>query len=159
VRPGELAPDFTAPSSTGASFQLTAALAQGPVVLFFYPKAFSAGCAIEVGHFQARLGEFRALGALPVGISRDRPETQTRFAADCSTEFPLLADVDGRVSRAYGVKRPALLPDARATFVIAPDSRVVAVIRNEINMTAHAGGALRALANAQPAKNSLSGAQ
>lgn len=159
MRPGDPAPEFTAPAHTGAPFRLSAALAEGPVVLFFYPKAFSAGCTIEVGYFQARLDEFRARGARLAGISRDSLETQARFAAGCSADFPLLSDLDGRISRLFGMRRFAGIPAQRATFVIAPDGRVTRVIRNALNMKAHADGALRALPNGQPAKNSLSGAQ
>jgi peroxiredoxin Q/BCP len=159
VKAGDLAPDFAAPAHTGELFRLYPALAEGPVVLFFYPKAFSAGCTIEVGYFQARIEEFRARGARLAGISRDSLETQARFAAGCSADFPLLSDADGRISRLFGLKRWAGLPAQRATFVIAPDGRVTRVIRAALNMRAHADGALRALANGQPAKNSLSGAQ
>lgn len=157
MEPGDPAKDFTALAHTGDSFRLADALARGPVVLFFYPKAYSPGCRVEVSHFQARAEEFHALGASLAGVSLDAPELQARFAADCSADFPLLSDQDGKITALYGLKRFAGIILQRATFVIAPDCRVVSVCRNPLNMKAHADSALRALVESQPAKDSSVG--
>lgn len=159
MEPGDPAKDFTAPAHTGDTFRLADALAHGPVVLFFYPKAYSPGCRIEVSHFQARWEEFRALSASLAGVSLDAPELQARFAADCSVDFPLLSDQDGKICALYGLKRFAGIILQRATFVIAADGRVVSAIRNPLNMKAHADGALRALSESRPATDSSGGAR
>ncbi len=121
-------------------------LAEGPVVLFFYPAAMSAGCTKESCHFRDLQQEFHELGAQPVGISMDHAELQAEFARKHGIDYPLLADVDGTVARHYNVKRSLnLLKVKRATFVINQDLTVREVIHSEISMNAHADHALAAL--------------
>jgi peroxiredoxin len=72
VRKGDVVTDFELPDETGAPRRLSGLLAGGPVVLFFYPAAVSLGCTVESCHFRDLIGEFRAVGAQPVGISADR---------------------------------------------------------------------------------------
>ncbi|MDE3065683.1 MAG: peroxiredoxin [Acidobacteriota bacterium] len=147
MRAGDLAPDFALPDQTGATRTLSALLAAGPVVLFFYPAAMTAGCTRESCHFRDLAAEFRALGAQRVGISMDSVERQATFAGNNGFDYPLLADVDGEVARRYGVKRSLeVLKVRRTTFVIGTDRRVIEVIHSEVNMNAHADRALAALA-------------
>ncbi len=146
MRAHDLAYDFTLNDQDGTSRTLSTMLNDGPVVLFFYPAALSSGCTKESCHFRDLAGEFRALGAQPVGISMDPEERQAEFAKKNNFDFPLLADVDGDVARHYGVKRALnLLRVKRATFVIDPDMRVIAVINSEVSMNSHADRALEAL--------------
>ena len=147
--PGDLAPDFTLTDQSGASRSLTQLLDDGPVVLFFYPAAMTTGCTKESCHFRDLGAQFAELGAQRVGVSMDDVAKQSAFAAANDLDYPLLADVDGGVARAYGVKRPIdLLRVKRTTFVIGPDRRILDVIRSEMNMNAHADGALAALRTA-----------
>src|SRR5258708_4617194 len=76
VRKGDVVTDFELPDETGAPRRLSGLLADGPVVLFFYPAAMSLGCTVESCHFRDLIGEFKAVGAQPVGISADRVERQ-----------------------------------------------------------------------------------
>jgi thioredoxin-dependent peroxiredoxin len=146
VHPGELAPDFTLCDQTGAERTLAGLLADGPVALFFYPAAMTAGCTKESCHFRDLAGEFGALGAQRVGISMDGADRQLAFASANQLDFPLLSDPGGRVAALYGVKRFAgILKVRRTTFVIAPDRRVVDVIASELRMDVHADRALAAL--------------
>ncbi|MFF3755839.1 peroxiredoxin [Streptomyces sp. NPDC002185] len=146
---GDLVEDFTLPDETGAPRSLTGLLAEGPVVLFFYPAALTPGCTAEACHFRDLAAEFRAVGARPVGISSDVVERQQEFAERHSLGYPLLSDPDGAVRERFGVKRGfSLAPTKRVTFVIGRDQRVREVIRSELRMSAHADRALAALRDA-----------
>ena len=150
MRTGELVPDFELPDQDGATVRLSALLAAGPVVLFFYPAAMTPGCTKEACHFRDLAAEFAAAGAQRVGISADPPARQREFADRHGFDYPLLADTEGTVARIFGVQRGALgrrlgAPVKRWTFVIAADRRVVAAVSSELNMDRHADEALTAL--------------
>jgi peroxiredoxin Q/BCP len=146
VQTGDTAPDFTLVDQGGHELTLSTLLTHGPVVLFFYPAAMTAGCTKESCHFRDLGAEFVALGAQRIGISMDSVERQAEFTQKNQLDYPLLADVGGRVAKQYGVKRSLdLLKVKRATFVIATDARIVDVIDSQINMNVHAERALEAL--------------
>ncbi|MFF9853518.1 peroxiredoxin [Streptomyces litmocidini] len=146
---GDLVEDFTLPDETGAPRSLTGLLSEGPVVLFFYPAALTPGCTAEACHFRDLAAEFRAVGALPVGISSDGVERQQEFAERHSLGYPLLSDTDGAVRERFGVKRGfSLAPTKRVTFVIGQDRRIREVVRSELRMSAHADRALAVLRGA-----------
>lgn len=146
MRIGEKVDDFKLPDETGTLRTLSELVAQGPVVLFFYPAAFTPGCTAEACHFRDIAGEFRALGAQPVGISADAVERQAEFARKHSFGYPLLSDSDGAVRELFGVKRGfSIAPTKRVTFVIDTDLRVLEVVKSEIRMSVHADRALAAL--------------
>lgn len=146
---GDLVEDFSLPDETGAPRSLTGLLAEGPVVLFFYPAALTPGCTAEACHFRDLAAEFRAVGALPVGISSDGVERQQEFAERHSLGYPLLSDPDGAIRERFGVKRGfSLAPTKRVTFVIGQDRRIREVVRSELRMSAHADRALAALGGA-----------
>ncbi|MEX0170014.1 peroxiredoxin [Streptomyces sp. LMG1-1-1.1] len=143
---GDLVEDFSLPDETGAPRSLTGLLSEGPVVLFFFPAAMTPGCTAEACHFRDLAAEFRAVGALPVGISSDDVARQQEFAERHSLGYPLLSDVDGAIRERFGVKRGfSLAPTKRVTFVIGQDRRVREVVRSELRMSAHADRALAAL--------------
>ncbi len=147
MKPGDLAPAFSAPDQVGAERSLHEFLQRGPVVLFFYPAALTKGCTAESCHFRDLASEFDAFGAQRVGISMDHIAKQAEFAATNNLDYPLLSDPDGEIARAYGVKRALdLLRTKRSTFVINTDGRIVAVINSELSMNKHADDALAALA-------------
>ena len=143
---GDKVEDFTLPDETGAERSLTELLAEGPVVLFFYPAALSAGCTAEACHFRDLAAEFAAVGARPVGISGDSVDKQQEFAGKHSLGMPLLSDTDGTIRERFGVKRGfSLAPTKRATFVIAEDRTILEVVSSELRMNTHADRALAAL--------------
>jgi peroxiredoxin Q/BCP len=146
---GDLAPDFELPDQQGDSRRLSDLLADGVVVLFFYPAAMTAGCTKESCHFRDLVGEFAELGAQPVGISADEVSKQREFADRHSFGYPLLSDPQRVVADQFGVKRGRLTgrlaPVRRVTFVIGADRRVLAVINSETQMDAHADRALAVL--------------
>ena len=145
VRRGDPVPDFELPAHDGRVVRLSEELAKGPVVLFFYPRALTAGCTAESCHFRDLAADFAAAGATRLGISADPIERQQRFADKHSFDFPLLSDPDRTVARQFGVKRPGPLFNRRATFVIGADGRLVAEVRSETDMERHADEALAAL--------------
>lgn len=145
LKAGDQVADFEAKLSTGETKKLSDLLASGPVVLFFYPKAFTPGCTAESCHFRDLEAEFKALNATPIGISSDSVEDQQKFATHYSLSFPLIADEDGSIAKIFGAKRPALPFDRRMTFVIAPDRKIIHFIKSEVNMDMHADEALQAL--------------
>ena len=146
MRPGDVVADFELLDETGTPRKLSSLLEQGPVVLFFYPAAMSAGCTVEACHFRDLAAEFRAVGAHVVGISHDPVAKQARFADRHTLGYPLLSDPDGTVREQFGVKRDlAFNRTKRATFVIDTDFRVLEVIRSEIRMNVHADKALEVL--------------
>ncbi|MYT69662.1 MULTISPECIES: peroxiredoxin [unclassified Streptomyces] len=143
---GSVVEDFTLPDETGTPVSLSELLTDGPVVLFFYPAALTAGCTAEACHFRDLAGEFAAVGARPVGVSSDEVDKQRQFTERHSLGFPLLSDPQGEVRGQFGVARGfSVLPTKRVTFVIGTDRRVMAVVRSELRMSAHADRALAAL--------------
>lgn len=167
---GEKAPDFTLLDHTGRPRALSALLAEGPVVLFFFPLASSPICTAQACHFRDLSNEFVTVGAQRVGISTDTVDKQAHFAQQRSFDYPLLSDADGVVSELFGVRRgrfaklrrsvvardearrgrharrrgllARLLPVRRTTFVIDTDRTVLKVVSSELRASVHADQAL-----------------
>jgi thioredoxin-dependent peroxiredoxin len=151
MQKGDTVPDFTLPDQTGTERTLSGLLADGPVVLFFYPAAMTYGCTKESCHFRDLKAEFAAVGAQPVGISADPVEKQKQFDEKESLGMPLLSDTDRAVAAQLGVKRgSSLLKVKRHTFVIDTDRTLLDEIASEVSMNSHADKAL-ALLKARPA--------
>ena len=142
MKQGDLAPDFELPDQSGTKLKLSQLLERGPVVLFFYPAAMTYGCTKESCHFRDLAGDFAAVGAQPIGISRDDVDKQKKFDDKHSLGFPLLSDTERTVAEQFGVRRNGLTPVQRATFVIDTDRTIKAVITSEIRMNTHADQAL-----------------
>jgi peroxiredoxin Q/BCP len=143
---GDLAPDFELPDDEGTPRTLSGLLADGPVVLFFYPAAMTPGCTAESCHFRDLTAEFAEAGGQRVGISPDPVAKQREFSGMHAFDFPLLSDPDGTVARQFGVRRRfGPLATRRRTFVIDTDRRVLEVISSEFKMSVHADRALEAL--------------
>lgn len=146
LRPGDVVDDFELPDETGTPRRLSELVADGPIVLFFYPAAMTAGCTRESCHFRDLGAEFAAVGAGRVGISRDRVDKQKQFSDKHGFDYPLLSDPDRKVAGMFGVDSGFKLgPVKRATFVIDRDRRIIDVVKSEVNMNAHADRALAAL--------------
>jgi peroxiredoxin Q/BCP len=144
MRIGDVVPDFELPDQTGTPRTLSGLLANGPVVLFFYPAAMTYGCTKESCHFRDLSAEFAAVGAQPVGISADKVEKQKQFDEKESLGLPLLSDADRTVAAQLGVKR-GFGPNKRTTIVIDTDRTVLDVIHSEVSMNSHADKALAVL--------------
>ncbi|NNN12852.1 MAG: peroxiredoxin [Acidimicrobiaceae bacterium] len=140
---GDKVADFTLKDQDGDPLSLARVLEGGPVVLFFYPAAMTAGCTKESCHFRDLKSEFDQLGVQRVGISMDKVDKQKKFSDTYGFDYPLLSDEDGSVAEAFGVKRSiGVLRTKRQTFVIDKDSTVLAIFKSEFNMNSHAEDAI-----------------
>ncbi|MEA2999762.1 MAG: hypothetical protein QOK17_1595 [Sphingomonadales bacterium] len=126
---GQAAPDFTTSGALAGkpfTLHLKDQLRHGPLVLYFYPKAFTEGCTAEAHAFSDASAEFRKLGARVVGMSADDVETLKRFShQECRDAFPV-ATATPETIHAYDVKLREGIPYAsRTSYVIAPDGKVI----------------------------------
>jgi thioredoxin-dependent peroxiredoxin len=127
---GAKAPDFNADASlAGKSFKfsLADALKKGPVVLYFYPAAFTPGCTVEAHQFAEATDKFKALGATVIGVSHDPIEKLNKFSvSECRNKFAVASDADGSVMKNYDAVLP-VKPDYanRTSYVIAPTGEII----------------------------------
>lgn len=129
---GVAAPDFTAQAAIGGkpfTFTLAEALKKGPVVLYFYPKAFTSGCTVEAHDFAEASDTFAALGATLIGMSGDNIETLKDFSVrECRNKFAVAADAGGKVMKQYDANLAYLPTTAdRISYVISPEGKIAYV--------------------------------
>jgi peroxiredoxin (alkyl hydroperoxide reductase subunit C) len=125
---GDNAPDFKTQATLGGKhfdFALADALKKGPVVLYFYPAAFTKGCTIEAHEFASAMDQYHALGATVVGVSHDPIETLDKFSvSECGSKFPVAADADKSIMTSYDAKL-ALGYANRTSYVISPEGKII----------------------------------
>jgi len=122
LRVGELAPDFSAPSSDGTTIHLKAIIGPSPIVLYFYPKDETPGCTKEACGLRDDFAAFRRLKARVFGVSYDSVESHQKFIAHHQLPFPLLSDSDKKIAKLYHAD--GLLFAKRMTFVIDRAGRI-----------------------------------
>jgi peroxiredoxin len=129
LKPGDAAPDFTVPATLGGNefiFSLADALKKGPVVLYFFPKAFTKGCTAEANAFAEATAQFTAAGATLVGMSADDIGTLQKFSTqECSSKFPVAADPSLKVIKAFDAMMEGRNLSDRVSYVIGRDGKVV----------------------------------
>ncbi|TAM98528.1 MAG: peroxiredoxin [Chitinophagaceae bacterium] len=150
---GATAPMFNAEASSAGkdfNFSLKKALAKGPVVLYFYPAAYTGGCDLEAHTFAQFKDKFTAAGATIIGVSADNIKRLNLFSADpdyCAGKFPVASDSEGKIAATYGLKLIPPQPGVkdvrgqvvthgfipRTTFVINKNDKIVAVFSSEID--------------------------
>lgn len=146
---GDAAPDFTAQAALAGKtyrYSLAQSLAKGPVVLYFFPAAFSEGCSLEAHSFAEAVGQYEALGATVVGVSGDDLDTIAKFSVQaCQSKFPVASDESKSVIKAYDAVMQTR-PDYanRVSYVIAPNGKVVYSYLS-LNPTKHVEKTLSAL--------------
>jgi peroxiredoxin len=148
LEPGAAAPDFTAPASLAGkelTFSLAEARKSGPVVVYFFPSAFTGGCNAQAHAFAESMDKFAAAGAKVVGVSLDSIARLNDFSKDpayCAGKLPVASDADGKISQSYGVEVTAADPGdkdsrgqeighgyaKRVTFIVGQNGKVVATI-------------------------------
>jgi peroxiredoxin len=148
LRVADTAPDFSAPSSLAgkeSTFSLADALKNGPVVVYFYPSAYTKGCDLEAHTFAQEKEKFDAAGATIIGVSADSIARLDQFSADpdyCAGKFPLASDPDRKIATSYDLKVGSAKPGMkdvrgadidhdfieRVTFVIGKDHKIVATL-------------------------------
>ncbi|MGH7025145.1 MAG: peroxiredoxin [Caulobacteraceae bacterium] len=132
---GDKAPDFSAPASMAGKqfpFSLDKALRKGPVVLYFFPAAFTPGCTIEAHDFAAAQPQYKALGATLIGVTAGNIDRLTQFSvSECRSKFPVAADPDAKIAAEYK-STLAVHPgySDRTSYVIAPDGRILLAYSN-----------------------------
>ena len=141
---GDTAPEIDAFATTGERFVLSRS-AHRCTVVYFFPKAFTPGCTAEAKLFGKDHVELVLAGARVVGISTDNHTTQCKFAASVRAPFPMVADEDGRISKAFGVLWPIIALPRRATFVVDEQMKIVAAFRDDLSVVKHRDEALRAV--------------
>lgn len=146
---GEHAPNFTAEAALGGSvyrYSLGDSLRKGPVVVYFFPAAYSEGCSVEAHYFAEAIPQFNALGATVVGVSGDDIDTLTKFSLQaCQSKFPVASDQTQSVMKSFDAvmqTRPEYAN--RISYVIAPDSTIVYHYMS-LNPTKHVEKMLAAL--------------
>jgi len=146
---GQKAPSFTAKDETGKTWKL-ADLKGKPVVLFFYPADDTPGCTKEACGFRDASADLKRFGAVVLGVSREDEKSHAKFIQKYKLNFPLLVDVDGKVSDAYGtwveknMYGRKYMGMQRATFLIAPDG-TIAKVWPKVKPDEHAADVLGAL--------------
>ena len=144
LKSGAQASYFTTQAVLGGkpfTFSLKEALKDGPVVLYFYPKAFTAGCTIEANQFAEATEEFNAMGATVIGISADDIETLKKFSVEeCRSKFAVAVG-SKKVIKAYDANLPVMGGSNRTTYIIAPDGKII-WSHSSLNVKGHVPGAL-----------------
>lgn len=130
LKEGDAAATFTAQAALGGkefTFSLDEALKTGPVVLYFYPAAFTKGCSAEARAFAEATDTFKSMGATVIGMSKDDIETLKRFStADCASKFAVGSDESKKVMKAYDAVLMGFLPMSdRTSYVISPDRKII----------------------------------
>jgi peroxiredoxin len=161
---GQPAPDFQAQSSfagKAAPYSLKDALKKGPVVVYFYPSAYTSGCNVQAREFAQRSEKFAAAGASIIGVSLDSITRLNEFSADpqyCNSKFPVASDADGRIAKSYDLtvkqgregQKDTRGADIghdfaeRTTFVVTPDGKIAATVGG-MSPTANVEKALEAV--------------
>ncbi|HEX4106300.1 MAG TPA: peroxiredoxin [Rhizomicrobium sp.] len=129
LKVGDKAPDFTAPATLGGkefTFHLADALKKGPVVVYFYPAAFTQGCTVEAHEFATAIPQYQALGASVIGVSHDDIATLNKFSvSECQSKFPVAADQDRHIMKSYDATLGFLTAYAsRTSYVVSQDGRI-----------------------------------
>jgi peroxiredoxin len=150
LKPGDKAPDFTAPATLGGkdfTFHLAEALKSGPVVVYFYPAAFTSGCTVEAHDFAEAMPRYQALGASVIGVSHDDMATLGKFSvSECQSKFPVASDSSRAIMKSYDAALGFLTSYAdRVSYVVAPDGRI-AFVYSALDPDEHVSRTLKAVA-------------
>jgi peroxiredoxin len=148
LKPGDAAPAFSAPASLAGKpfeYSLKEQLSRGPVVVYFYPSAFTAGCNVQAHVFSENSEKFAAAGASVIGVSLDSIERLNAFSSDpdyCAGKLAVASDPEGRIARSFDLKVSGAVQGAkdtrgieighgfteRTTFILRRDGTVGATI-------------------------------
>lgn len=150
LKPGVDAPAFDAKASLAGKvfdFDLAAALKKGPVVLYFYPAAFTTGCTKEAHDFADHIGDYAKLNATVIGVSEDDIDTLNKFSvSECRSKFAVAADADAKIATEYDavLRTTPKMYANRTSYVIATDGKIVYAY-TALDPDAHVANTLAAL--------------
>jgi peroxiredoxin Q/BCP len=142
---GDIAPEFTGLDQHGNQLSLARLLERGRLILYFYPRDFTRVCTTQVCLFRDFATELRKLSASVAGVSTDASDTHRKFAERYQVTFPLIADSDGAISRAYQADRWLLNLSKRITYVIDVDGRILGAFQHELSAEKHIDDVKRTL--------------
>ena len=124
---GDVAPDFTVQDTAGHSHQLSEMVKQGPVILAFFPKAFTGGCTSEMSAYRDRYTDVQKLQGQLLAVSTDDKDTLVKFKDSLKAPFDFVPDPDAKLTNLYDVKMPVMTLANRYTFVIGEDRKILKV--------------------------------
>ncbi len=136
LKSGDVAPDFDTTDCQGRNVRLSK-LKGKKVVLFFFPKAFTMACTLEIRNFRDHQAAIEAQNATLIGVSLDKPQRQCEFAKAEKIDFALIGDESREISQSYGVIWPLVRRDRRATFMINEQGTIDEVISHEVRVYRH----------------------
>lgn len=142
---GDTAPDFKLADEEGKLFVLHEELRKGPIVLYFYPRDFTAGCTAEACGFRDSYDSFASGGYQVVGVSSDNAERHRRFKDSNKLPFRLLTDADRSVARSFGIGKAFGIIPGRVTFVISGEGKIQQVFESLTNIRGHVASALETI--------------
>jgi peroxiredoxin len=152
LKPGAPAPDFTTEATLAGkpfTFSLADALKTGPVVLYFYPAAFTKGCTIEAHEFAEATDKFKAMGATVIGVSHDSIDTLNKFSvSECRNKFAVASDADQKISKSYDATLFMTSYANRTSYVIVPGGKIICAY-SALNPDKHVENTLAAVAKWQ----------
>ena len=137
LRAGDIAPDFDTVDCRGQRVTISEYRGKKKVVLFFFPRAFTPACTLEVRNFRDNHERITAAGAELIGVSVDRADRNCKFAEAEGLQFRLIGDESREISELYKVVWPLLRIDRRATFVIDEQGVIAQVIHHEVQVYRH----------------------
>ncbi|MDJ0907835.1 MAG: peroxiredoxin [Woeseiaceae bacterium] len=138
IEPGSAAPDFTAELSSGGAVSLGDLLADGPLILYFYPADFTPGCTKEACTIRDLHGDIASAGLRVIGVSPQGADSHERFREKHGLPFDLLCDTEKEVIRKYDVDGPMGIGTRRATFLIGQDGRIEDAVLADVRIGRHA---------------------
>lgn len=151
LKVGDKAPDFTAPATLGGkqfTFRLSQALKRGPVVVYFYPAAFTKGCTIEAHEFAAAMPQYQALGASVIGVSHDDIGTLNKFSvSECQSKFPVAADQDRHIMKSYDAALGFFTTYANRTSYVVSQEGKIAFAYSDLDPDEHVSRTLNAVSD------------
>jgi peroxiredoxin Q/BCP len=143
---GQKVPDFELPDQRGHLFQLSKALKQGPVVLYFFPRDNTPGCTREACSFRDQFPDFERMGATVAGISSDSVSRHQEFAHRLGLPFPLLSDTENRIRELFGVPSGFLgLFPGRVTYILDQEGVIRHIFNSQLRINQHISEALASL--------------
>lgn len=144
LRIGDKAPDFELPSTGGKMFRLSDSLKDGRLVLYFYPKDFTAGCTAEACGFRDEFEGLKDSRLRVFGVSTDTLESHERFKKEHQLPFELLSDTDASVSQMFGAFNRLFKISNRVTFIIDRDGTILSMTKNMFSPKVHVKAAREA---------------
>lgn len=148
LKVGDKAPDFKLQAATNgqvSTFSLAQALKSGPVVVYFYPKAFTSGCSLEAHEFSEAIPKFQARHVTVIGVSADDIGTLQKFSEQtCQGKFPVAADAGAKVAKAYDAQMGGMAMANRISYIVGQNGKIT-FVHDDMNAATHVSSLLAAI--------------